>query len=87
MTFLHIQDQGLPQRALGERRRDRATAQSVDDALRARGMGAQAQAMAFQAVSLEVALRVLGDGGQRRAPVHAALPTPDHVLDFVPVAA
>lgn len=72
MTYLHIHDQGLPQRALGERRSDRATADNVEDALRAHGLRAAAQAMEHQHVDLAIALRVLSHPARRRAPLPVA---------------
>jgi hypothetical protein len=70
MTFLHIHDQGLrktPERTLGERRNDQATADKIRDALRASGVQAAAQALAFQHVRLDIALRVLAGPSRRRA--------------------
>jgi hypothetical protein len=70
MTFLHIHDQGLrknPEHALGERRSDHATADKIHDALRACGVQAAAQALAFQHVDLDIALRVLAGPARRRA--------------------
>lgn len=72
MTYLHIHDQGLPKRALGERRTDRASADDVDDALRAHGLHAAAQAMQHQQVDLAIALRVLSRPARRRAAVAIA---------------
>ena len=72
MTYLHIHDQGLPKRALGERRTDRATADNVEDALRAHGLRPAAQAMQHQYVDLAIALRVLSHPARRRAPVAVA---------------
>lgn len=74
MTYSHIHDQGLPQRALGERRSDSATADNVEDALRSHGLRAAAQAMEHQQVDLAVALRVLSHPARRRlqAPVVSA---------------
>jgi hypothetical protein len=66
MTYLNIHDQGLPKHALGERRTDRATAESVEDALRAHGLRAAAQAMEHQHVDMAIALRVLSHPGRRR---------------------
>lgn len=72
MTYLHIHDQGLPKHAIGERRTDRATADNVQDALRAHGVRTAAKAMEYQQVDLAVALRVLSDPARRRARAHAA---------------
>jgi hypothetical protein len=69
MTYLHIHDQGLRQKSehpLGDRRTDHVTAENIRDALRARGMQAVAQAMAFQQVALSTALRVLANPDKRR---------------------
>jgi len=73
MTYLHIHDQGLPKRAVGERRTDRTTSESVEDALRAHGLRAAAQAMEHLQVDLAVALRVLSHPDRRRAAAPAAL--------------
>lgn len=72
MTYLHIHDQGLPKYALGERRTDHVTAENVHDALRARGLPAAAQALEYQQVDMDVALRVLVEPGRRRRPANAA---------------
>ncbi len=73
MTYLHIHDQGLPKRSFGERRTDHATADNVDDALRAHGLRVAAQAMAHQQVDLAIALRVLSHPARRRAPLALAV--------------
>jgi hypothetical protein len=73
MTYLHIHDQGLPKRAVGERRSDCVTADNIDDALRAHGLPAAAQAMAHQHVDLAVALRVLSHPARRRASAPAVI--------------
>lgn len=73
MTYLHIHDQGLTKRALGERRTDRVTADNVENALRAHGLRAAAQAMEHQYVDLAIALRVLSHPARRRAPVAVAV--------------
>jgi hypothetical protein len=72
MTFLHIHDQGLPKRAVGERRSDSATAESVEDALRAHGLRTAAQAMEHQHIDMAIALRVLSHPGRRRVQVPVA---------------
>lgn len=95
MTYLHIHDQGLPKHALGERRSDCATADDVDDALRAQGLRAAAQAMEHQHVDLAVALRVLSHSGRRRSHAqasainhpHAPQPHRAGVPDFAAVPA
>lgn len=71
MTYLHIHDQGLPKHALGERRIDRVTAENVHDALRAHGLPAAAQAMEYQQVDMDVALRVLVEPDRRRGQADA----------------
>jgi hypothetical protein len=71
MTYLHIHDQGLPKHALGERRTDHVTAENVHDALRAHGLPAAAQAMEYQQVDMDVALRVLVEPGRRRGQADA----------------
>ena len=73
MTYLHIHDQGLPKHALGEQRTDHATEESVEDALRAHGLRAAAQAMEHLHVDLAIALRVLSHPGRRRAAAPAAM--------------
>jgi hypothetical protein len=73
MTYLHIQDQGLPKRAVGERRSDCATADNIDDALRAHGLRTAAQAMEYQHVDLAVALRVLSHPARRRGSAPAVI--------------
>lgn len=96
MTYLHIHDQGLPKRAVGERRTDRATAESVEDALRARGWHAAAQAMAHQQVDLAIALRVLAARACQRRRMEAVsgsfdrpamLPRQTDAADFFAVPA
>jgi hypothetical protein len=73
MTYLHIHDQGLPKQAVGERRSDGVTAGKVEDALRAQGLRAAAQAMEHQQVDLAVALRVLSHPGRRRTSAPVAI--------------
>jgi hypothetical protein len=70
MTFMHIPDSSLPKHALGERRSDDDTAARVDDALRARGRQAAAQAMQHQHIDFALALRVMADQGRRRMPAN-----------------
>ena len=77
MTYLHIHDQGLPKHALGERRIDHVTAENVHDALRAHGLPAAAQALEYQQVDMDVALRVLVEPGRRRG--QADMVAPDHL--------
>lgn len=50
-----------------DRRRDECTEKSIDDSLRARGTSAAAQALAYQNVRPDLALRVLGRPRKRRA--------------------
>jgi hypothetical protein len=52
---------------LGERRTDHRTAQKIQDALRAHGIHAAAQALEHQHVELATALRVLARPEWRRA--------------------
>jgi len=96
MTYLHIHDQGLPKHPLGERRTDHVTAENVHDALRAHGLPAAAQALEYQQVDMNVALRVLVEPGWRRRPASEATMTrsphttrlrPAGVLDVVAVPA
>ena len=96
MTYLHIHDQGLPKYALGERRTDDVTAENVYDALRAHGLPAAAQAMEYQQVDMDVALRVLVKPGRRRRLANEATTTHSwHIMrsqaagypDFVAVPA
>lgn len=75
MTYLHIHDQGLPKHALGERRTDHVTAENVHDALRAHGLPATAQALEYQQVDMNVALRVLVEPGRRRRLTNEAATT------------
>lgn len=70
MTFLHIPDHGLAPRALGERRRDHATAATISAALNeassAPGRQAAARTLARERIDLAIALRILGAPRQRR---------------------
>lgn len=50
-----------------ERRWDECTAKSIDDALRAQGTLARAQALAHQNIRPDLARRVLTAPGKRRA--------------------
>lgn len=71
MTFLWIDNQGLPPRHFGghrfERRIDERTAGDIADALRARGIQASAMAMEHLHVDMDLALRVLSGARQRRS--------------------
>jgi len=77
MTFLWIDNQGLPPRHLGERRFERRiderTAGDIADALRARGIQAAALAMDHLQVDMDLALRVLAGQRQRRKVMHDAV--------------
>src|SRR5438094_8539499 len=70
MTFLWIDNQGLPTRHYGgprfERRIDERTASDIADALRARGIQAAALAMDHLRVDMDLALRVLAGPRKRR---------------------
>jgi hypothetical protein len=63
MTFMWIENQGLPRRPYRqqrfERRIDDRTADDIADALRARGIQPAALAMQYLKVDMDVALRVL----------------------------
>lgn len=74
MTFLHIADNGLPTRLLGDRRTDHTTASKIRDALRARGRQAAAHALAHQNIDMATALRVLAAPQRRREQAVADLP-------------
>lgn len=77
MTFLWINDQGLPPRHFRqqrfERRIDDRTAGDIADALRARGIGAAALAMDHLQVDMDVALRVLAGTHRRHNAVQEAV--------------
>ena len=77
MTFLWIDNQGLPPRHFGahrfERRIDERTAGDIADALRARGIQASAMAMEHLHVDMDLALRVLSGVRQRRSMVQDAV--------------
>jgi hypothetical protein len=77
MTFLWIDNQGLPTRHLGERRFERRiderTASDIADALRARGIQAAAMAMDHLHIDMDLALRVLAGQRQRRSVMHDAV--------------
>lgn len=70
MTYLWIDNQGLPPRHFGahrfERRIDEHTASDIADALRARGIQASAMAMEYLHVDMDLALRVLARANTRR---------------------
>lgn len=77
MTFLWVENQGLPPRHLGgqrfERRIDDRTANDIADALRARGIQAAAMAMEHLHVDMDLALRVLAGTRKRRSAVREAV--------------
>lgn len=77
MTFLWIDNQGLPPRQYGERRFERRiderTANDIADALRARGTQAAALAMDHLHVDMDLALRVLNGARKRRSVVQEAV--------------
>lgn len=70
MTFVWIDNEGLPRRQFGEmcfeRRIDERTSRDIADALRARGVQAAALAMDHLGVDMDVALRVLAWAATRR---------------------
>lgn len=70
MTFLWLDNDGLPRRPLRqrrfERRIDEHTAGDIADALRARGIQPAALAMQYLRVDMDVALRVLAGASTRR---------------------
>jgi hypothetical protein len=76
MTFVWLDNQGLPRRSYKsqrfERRIDERTAGDIADALRARGIGAAALAMEHLKVDMDVALQVLAGVSQRRGKSFAA---------------
>jgi hypothetical protein len=77
MTFLWIDNQGLPPRHFGghrfERRIDERTASDISDALRARGTQAAAMAMEHLHVDMDLALRVLSGTRKRRSQIEDAV--------------
>lgn len=77
MTFLWIDNQGLPPRHYGahrfERRIDERTAGDISDALRARGIQASAMAMEHLHVDMDLALRVLSGARKRRSALQDAV--------------
>ncbi|WP_036169102.1 hypothetical protein [Massilia sp. 9096] len=79
MTFLWLDNDGLPRRPLRqqrfERRIDDRTAADIADALRARGVQAAALAMDHLQVDMDVALRVLAGATTRRGSL-MGMPSP-----------
>jgi Arc/MetJ family transcription regulator len=78
MTFLWVDNQGLPPRHLGgshrfERRIDERTAGDITDALRAGGTQAAAMAMEHLHVDMDLALRVLSGARKRRSVMQDAV--------------
>jgi Arc/MetJ family transcription regulator len=77
MTFLWVDNQGLPPRHLGshrfERRIDERTAGDITDALRARGIQPAAMAMEHLHVDMDLALRVLSGARKRRSVMQDAV--------------
>lgn len=81
MTFLWLDNQGLPRRQYGrqrfERRIDDRTAGDIADALRAQGIQPAALAMRYLKVDMDVALRVLAGVSARRGTARAVAATMD----------
>jgi hypothetical protein len=77
MTFLWIDNQGLPPRHYGgarfERRIDELTASNIADALRARGIQPAALAMEYLRVDMDLAVRVLAGARKRRSALQEAI--------------
>jgi hypothetical protein len=77
MTFLWVDNGGLPPRRLGahrfERRIDERTANDIADALRAHGTQAAALAMEHLHVDMDLALRVLSGARKRRSVMQDAV--------------
>jgi hypothetical protein len=76
MTFLWIDNGGLPRRVARqrfERRIDEHTAGDIADALRARGSQAAALAMEYLHVDMDLALRVLNGARKRRSVMQDAV--------------
>jgi hypothetical protein len=68
MTFMHIPNDGVARRAIGERRTDHTTASLIRAALQTPERQAAARALAGQHIQLATALRILGEPQRRRAP-------------------
>jgi hypothetical protein len=81
MTFLWLDNDGLPRRPSGrqrfERRIDDRTANDIADALRAHGIQPAALAMDYLEVDMDVALRVLAGVSARRGTATAVAATLD----------